>query len=331
LLNPRLEPSFSAMSGQCRNSGGIEGQIEAFMEHLTIDRNASVYTRRNYSQALNELVSWFVEELKVEPELSALVRENFRSYLRFLGRNRLSRAAIRLRFSAIRSFLKFLIRNGSMQENPMRGLVLPKMEHKLPQFLTVDQVLNLLSAPAKIWESLPMEERQDADTYKVFRDTAILETFYSCGLRISEICGLTVTDMDIPQQLLRIRGKGRKERLVPICPPALDAIQKSWDFLLQKTEESSPVFLARRDSTDPVYPRLIQLRLKEYLQAAGLDLKLTPHKLRHSYATHLLDAGADLRSVQELLGHANLITTQIYTHLSTERLKKVYNQSHPRA
>ena len=163
------------------------------------------------------------------------------------------------------------------------------------------------------------------------RDAAILETIYSCGLRISELCNLVAGDLDWPQQLVRVRGKGKKERLVPIGAPALEAIRHFWQQRGYEPSGEMPVFLARATTVAPIQPRIIQLRLKKYLLAAGLDPHLTPHKLRHSYATHLLDAGADLRSVQELLGHAHLVTTQVYTHLSTERLKRAYEKAHPRA
>jgi integrase/recombinase XerC len=163
------------------------------------------------------------------------------------------------------------------------------------------------------------------------RDVAVLETIYSCGLRISELCGLQAQDIEWGERLVRIRGKGRKERFVPIGEHALKAIQCYWNLLPQAPSGLAPVFLSHPKKGGPVCVRTLQLRLKKYLALAGLDPQLTPHKLRHSYATHLLDAGADLRSVQELLGHAHLATTQVYTHLTTERLKRAYDQAHPRA
>ncbi len=163
------------------------------------------------------------------------------------------------------------------------------------------------------------------------RDVAVLETIYSCGLRISELCGLAAQDIDWSERLVRVRGKGKKERLVPIGQTALAAIRDYWSLLPQSPAGESPVFLANPKKRTPISARHLQLRLKKYLALAGLDPSLTPHKLRHSYATHLLDGGADLRSVQELLGHEHLATTQIYTHLSTERLKRAYDAAHPRA
>jgi integrase/recombinase XerC len=165
----------------------------------------------------------------------------------------------------------------------------------------------------------------------VLRDVAVLETIYSCGLRVSELCGLRVDDIDWSEQIVRVRGKGRKERLVPIGRPALMAIQDYWNTFRQPPGGASPVFFAETKKSAPLRPVQLSRRLKNYLVIAGLDPGLTPHKLRHSYATHLLDAGADLRSVQELLGHAHLITTQVYTHVTTERLKKAYDAAHPRA
>ena len=160
---------------------------------------------------------------------------------------------------------------------------------------------------------------------------AVLETIYSCGLRVSELCGLRADDIDWSEQIVRVRGKGKKERLVPIGEPALMAIQNYWNTLNSRRAGASPVFFAETKKPAPLRACSIARRLKQFLAIAGLDPGLTPHKLRHSYATHLLDAGADLRSVQELLGHAHLVTTQVYTHVTTERLKKAYDAAHPRA
>jgi integrase/recombinase XerC len=253
--------------------------------------------------------------------------------LRFLGRQKLSRAAIRLRFSALRSLYRFLMRRGLALACPLKNILLPQLERRLPQFLTPQQMLDLLDAPLRELASLKragVAPKQE-DVAACFRDVAILETFYSCGLRVSELCGLLAEDVDWSTQVIRVRGKGKKERLIPIGGPALTAIRTYWTQLSSEPAGSAPVFLADERKCRPVYPRLVQLRLKRYLEIAKLDPRLTPHKLRHSYATHLLDAGADLRSVQELLGHAHLVTTQIYTHLTTERLKRAYDDAHPRA
>jgi integrase/recombinase XerC len=309
--------------------------VDRFVRHLTTERGASVYTVRNYTQALHEFHRWHQHERRQPPSWRELQRDDFRAYLRFLGRNQLGRAATHLRFSALRTFYRFLIRRGEVENSPIRNLALPKPEKRLPRFLTLQQMIDLLNAPLTHLPAGPAESRKRAgrpvEPAVPRRDVAILETIYSCGLRISELCGLRVEDINWGEQLVRVRGKGRKERQVPIGRKALEAIEGYWAVLPTRPAPDEPVFLRSAKSSEPVLPRTLQFRLKRHLAAAGLDPHLTPHKLRHSYATHLLDAGADLRSVQELLGHAHLATTQVYTHVTTERLKKVYDEAHPRA
>ena len=305
--------------------------VQDFLNYLEAERGASLYTVRNYRQALVELLRWFADERGCHPVWPELERDDFRGYLRSLGRHQLSRAAIRLRFSALRSLYKFLIRRGIVLESPVKNLLLPKPEKHLPRFLTLQQMVHLLDAPFQEWARHKTDSTEPIAEAPFLRDMAILETIYSCGLRVSELCGLQAQDLDWPGQMVQVRGKGKKERLVPIGQPALVAIQTYWDHLPVRPVGTAPVFFADPEKRRAMYPRLVQLRLKRYLEAAQLDPHMTPHKLRHSYATHLLDAGADLRSVQELLGHAHLVTTQVYTHLTTERLKKVYDQAHPRA
>ncbi|MCI0746730.1 MAG: tyrosine recombinase XerC [Verrucomicrobia subdivision 3 bacterium] len=305
--------------------------IESFLEHLATERAASQYTLRNYRQALYEFHNWHRKERNHAPNWDELTRDEFRAYLRFLSRNNRSRALIQLRFSGLRSFYKFLVRRGKLETSPIKNIALPKQGRRLPQFLTIQQMNDLLDAPLKELEVARAARGGEVDESPFLRDVAILETIYSCGLRISELCGLRVEDLNASEQLVRVRGKGKKERLAPIGGKALEAIQRYWRSLPNAPAATSPVFLARSDGERAMYPRLVQLRLKRYLELCSLDPKLTPHKLRHSYATHMLDAGADLRSVQELLGHAHLVTTQVYTHVTTERLKKAYDAAHPRA
>jgi len=306
--------------------------IQKFLAHLATDRGASVYTQRNYKQTLEEFLGWHLEERKSNPIWEKLQRDDFRSYLRFLGRHNLSRAATALRFSALRTFYKFLIRHGAVEISPIKNLSLPKPEKRLPKFLTKQQMENLLVAPMKLLEIQKQKKvGRPVSHIAALRDVAVLETIYSCGLRISELCGLRAEDIDWSEQIVRVRGKGKKERLVPIGKPALMALQDYWNTLKQPPSGASPIFFSETKKRAPLHPVQLSRRLKIYLSLAGLDPGLTPHKLRHSYATHLLDAGADLRSVQELLGHAHLITTQVYTHVTTERLKKAYDAAHPRA
>jgi integrase/recombinase XerC len=338
--------------------------IQKFLTHLATDRGASAYTQRNYRQALLEFGDWHRDEHQQSPAWEKLQRDDFRGYLRFLGRHNLSRAAIQLRFSALRTFYKFLIRHGVLAASPIKNMALPKLAKRLPKFLTAHQMTDLLKAPLRPLEGLgvpalaggtnlnpqprnvskrsgtanagPSRVREGTPNRRpvastCYRDVAILETIYSCGLRISELCGLLASDLDWNERLVRVRGKGKKERLVPVGDTALSAIKNYWSLLPQMPAGESPVFFAGPKKFTPMQPRTLQLRLKKHLVSAGLDPHLTPHKLRHSYATHLLDAGADLRSVQELLGHAHLATTQVYTHVTTERLKRAYDQAHPRA
>lgn len=243
----------------------------------------------------------------------------------------MGRAAIQLRFSALRTFYKFLIRRGAVETSPIKNLQMPKMGKRLPRFLTPQQMVDLVEAPLKEMAALQRNPEAAVVESEFYRDTAILETIYSCGLRVSELCGLLVQDIDCAEHLVRVRGKGKKERQLPIGGRAVKSIQSYWEKLGDAPPGRIPAFLRDPHKLAPMYPRLIQLRLKRYLEVAGLDPQLSPHKLRHSYATHLLDAGADLRSVQELLGHAHLVTTQVYTHLTMERLKKAYDEAHPRA
>jgi site-specific recombinase XerD len=314
--------------------------LDRFERHLATDRGSSAYTVRNYRHALGGFLRWHQLERGRPAVWRQLQRDDFRAYLRYLGRHGLARAAIQLRFSALRSFYKFLVRQGEVERSPVRNLLLPKPEKRLPRFLTRQQMEALLLAPfrarkaedggdGRAEHTRPRGRPVEASVPE--RDLAILETIYSCGLRISELCDLRVEDINWNEQLVRVRGKGRKERLVPIGAPALQAIENYQKLLANRPAPNHALFLRSSKGCRPMSPRTLQSRLKRYLEFAGLDPRLTPHTLRHSYATHLLDAGADLRSVQELLGHAHLGTTQVYTHVTTERLKEAYDRAHPRA
>ena len=307
--------------------------IDKFLAHLATDRGASVFTQRNYRQALLEFARWHLAERQTVAVWGKLQRDDFRGYLRYLGRNHLSRAATALRFSALRTFYKFLLRHGLVETLPIKNLSLPTAPQRLPKFLTIQQMADLLAAPAGLLAGAKGKNGpgRPVSAEVCRRDVAVLETIYSCGLRVSELCGLRVADLDFRGQIIRVRGKGQKERLVPVGAPALRAIQSYWGSLLLPPDGAQPVFCADTKKRSPLNRLQLARRLKKYLILAGLDPALTPHKLRHSYATHLLDAGADLRSVQELLGHAHLITTQVYTHVTTERLKSAYAAAHPRA
>ena len=301
-----------------------------FFRFLSNEKDASVYTQRNYRQALDEFEQWYRDTNESPVPWSELERNDFRLFLRQLGRRELSQAAIRLRFSALNSFYKFLMRRGLVESSPVKDVTLPKPAKRLPQFLTIDQMNALLDAPMREL-SVKDGTKRKVSQVPSLRDRAILETIYSCGLRIGEICRMLAGEIEPDDLVVNVHGKGKKERQVPIGRAAVEAIRFYWERLAKPPALDEPVFFASEKKRSAIYPRLVQLRLKKYLTLCGLDPTLTPHKLRHSYATHMLDAGADLRSVQEMLGHANLTTTQVYTHVTTERIKRAYDEAHPRA
>ena len=231
-----------------------------------------------------------------------------------------ARSYVRLQFSALRSFYRFLITRNRMAKNPVREIQLPKAEKKLPLVLTQTQIGELLAAP------LQVKKPRSAPAWMPQRDATILEVFYSSGLRLAELAALNVSDLDIYTESVRVLGKGRKERVCPVGAPALQAVSR---YRAAANVHSGALFLNK--GRRRISSRSIWLILKRYLRHTSIPIALSPHKLRHSFATHLLDNGADLRSVQALLGHASLSTTQIYTHVTTERLKKAYAEAHPRA
>lgn len=286
-----------------------------FFAFLEVERNASPRTLINYRHALAEF-----RKMPNLPGWKELTADHFRRYLFDCSKRGVARPTIRLHFAALRTFYKFLTERHGLKENPLKEVLLPKLEKKLPLVLTTKQIDELLSAPLRI------EKSDKAPIWMPARDAAILELFYSSGLRLAELVALDVASVDVYSESVRVLGKGRKERVVPVGAPALAAIQK---YRQEANVHSGPLFLSK------VRRRLtaanVWLVIKRYLPHTSIPLKVSPHKLRHSFATHLLDAGADLRSVQSLLGHASLSTTQIYTHVTIERLKTAYDEAHPRA
>ena len=225
-----------------------------FLQHLAA-KGGSVYTERNYQQALREFAAWHKNQRGTAPDWAALRRDDFRDFLRFLGRSQRSRAAIQLRFSALRSFYGFLIRQGVMEASPIRNLSLPKLEKRVPVFLTVKQFEDLARAPSEELKRTADDEGVDAGLY--FRDAAILEVIYSCGLRVSELCRLCAGDIDWPQELVRVRGKGKKERLTPIGQPALDGIEAYWKHTGYAPGPEMPVFVAHVKKAAALSPRTV--------------------------------------------------------------------------
>jgi site-specific recombinase XerD len=286
-----------------------------FFRCLEVERNASPRTVVNYRHALAEF-----RKAMPEPAWKELTAEDFRRYLFDCGKRKMAKPTQRLHFAALRTFYKFLTERHGLKVNPLKEVLLPKLDRKLPVVLTAKQIDELLSAPFRV------EKQPQAPAWMPARDAAILELFYSSGLRLAELVALDVAHVDVYSESVRVLGKGRKERIVPVGKPALDAVQR---YRQEAGVHRGPLFLSKvRKRIAPINVGLI---LRRYLAHTSIPVHVSPHKLRHSFATHLLDAGADLRSVQALLGHASLSTTQIYTHVTVERLKKAYDDAHPRA
>ena len=284
----------------------MDRALSSFLSYLLNERNASQHTVDSYRLDIQQFA---MLQLNADVETAQIDWNSVdvymaRTYIVKLQEElEVSRTSILRKLSGMRSFYRYMQREQLAHDNPFSGLIAPKRQKLLPKYMTVEEVGRLLDTPQLFWKDAYEKEiakDEESARFSAARDAAILEVIYSGGLRISEALGLNMEDLDLISGVMRVRGKG-----------------------------NAPVFVNRFGQR--LTTRSFQRNFKLYLRAAGLPLDMTPHKLRHSFATHLLDAGADLRSVQELLGHANLSTTQIYTHISTERMKAVYNKAHPRA
>jgi site-specific recombinase XerD len=287
---------------------------EAFLRFMEVERNSSPRTLLNYRHALARF-----RAVLPEPGWLALTADHFRRYLFQCGKAGLARPTIRLHFAALRTFYRFLSERHGLAANPLKAVLLPKLQRKLPLVLTAKQIDELLSAPLRV------EKQAQAPAWMPLRDAAVMELFYSSGLRLSELVKLDVRDVDPFTESVRVLGKGRKERVVPVGAPALLALQK---YRQAARVETGPLFLSRlrkRLSAVSVWHLL-----RRYLRHTSIPVAISPHKLRHSFATHLLEGGADLRAVQEMLGHVDIATTQIYTHVDREYLRRVHRSYHPR-
>ncbi|HEV3203990.1 MAG TPA: tyrosine recombinase XerC [Gemmataceae bacterium] len=299
----------------------MEEALAEFLRHLSLEKNSSIYTIKSYREDLMQAVEYFRDQSGGRsPGPTFLNTRLIRAYLAWLHDQGYAKTTIARRIAAVRSWCRFLCRQGILASNPADGLRSPRPEKKLPHFLSEDSMLQLVTAPSL--ES-PMG----------LRDRAILETLYSAGIRVSEMTGLNLEDLDLDSGLVTIRGKGKRERLALLGKKALHAIQE-WlnarELLLKgRSGKHQAVFLNKNATR--LTSRSVGRLLDKYLLQAGIDPRTSPHTLRHSFATHLLDRGADIRSVQELLGHRSLSTTQIYTHVTTTRLQKNYSKAHPRA
>jgi integrase/recombinase XerC len=290
--------------------------VETYLEFMRVERNASLRTLEIYELALRRFREWR-SPFKGWEEQGP---DDYRSYLFHLMKQELERATVRLHFAALRSFHLYLRRRQGWTSNPLAEVQLPKQQRQLPVVLTEKQIVELLDAPLK------MEHPRQAPEWAPERDAAILEMFYSTGMRLAELASLDVEDIDTIQETTRVVGKGSKERLCPIGAPALAAVQR---YRVKAGVHTGPLFLSKVRKR--ITTQAISDVVDKYWRASGLPVHVTPHKFRHSFATHLLNHGADLRSVQTLLGHSNLATTQIYTHVTTQRMRQVYDEAHPRA
>jgi integrase/recombinase XerC len=290
--------------------------LERYLEYLEVERNASPRTVIAYRHALDKFKNFSGENIS----WATCTAQQFRAFLLDCMKKGMARSYVRLTFAALRSFYKYLVEREGFRDNPLREVQLPKMEKKLPIVLSVSQIDELLTVPNKV------RRQAQAPAWAAARDAAMMELFYSSGLRLSELAALNVADVDTFSETVRVLGKGRKERVVPVGQVALKAIQQ---YRFETNVQSGPLFLSKLKKR--MSARSIWLMLKKHLAQTSIQLRVSPHKLRHSFATHLLDNGADLRSVQTLLGHANLSTTQIYTHVTMERVKKAYDEAHPRS
>ena len=295
--------------------------IDRFLQYLRVERNASDYTLKSYREDLAALADFLSQgaggKLPLPGDITVL---DLRGYVAAMHEAGYAKATIARRLASLRSFFRFGQREGWTKSNPAKPLRSPRKGRSLPHFLSAEDIGRLLESPP-------------ASDAMGLRDRAILETMYSAGLRVSEVVGLNDGDVDFQAAVLRIRGKGRRERLSPVGSYATRAVTRWLAVRKLSSREPSgaaaPVFVnkfGRRLTT-----RSVARMLEKYLKLTGLDARTTPHSLRHSFATHLLDRGADIRSVQELLGHKSLVTTQIYTHVSTTALRKAYGKAHPRA
>ncbi|MEP6690229.1 MAG: tyrosine recombinase XerC [Gemmatimonadaceae bacterium] len=315
------------MSGKQPDTGALPSDVEEFLLHLTKERDDSPNTVKAYRRdlaAFSEFLAGYYGTS--EWSWGGLDRLAIRSFMGQLGRRGLSKRSVARALSAVRSFYRFLHRNELVEANPARGVVTPKQDKYLPAYLDRAQIELLFQmAEARAWEGKLPD----------VRNLAILELFYSTGMRLSELCGIDRRDIDLVSQQVKVRGKGRKERIIPLGDHAQLALR---NYEAKRDEhlrmlggriDRTAFFVARTGKRIGV--RAVQKVVSAFLEQVDEDAGLSVHSLRHTFATHLLDAGADLRAVQELLGHASISTTQIYTHTSVERLKSVYAKAHPRA
>jgi integrase/recombinase XerC len=297
--------------------------IQDFQIYLEVERNVSAHTRVAYIADIQEFARFLHNNnfIKSQDEIINAEPENIREYLSYLYRQKVKKVTVNRKVSSLRAFYKYVLRTGRIKNNPAEMIQTLKTEKYMPTFLSVDEIFELLKA-------------QGENSVLDLRNRAMLEIFYSSGLRLSELAGLDLIDLDFNQKLVKVRGKGRKERIVPVGGPALKAVQEYLGKIGEIRKDTmgdifkKPLFLNVRG--ERITTRSIARIVNEITSKSGIGRKISPHALRHSFATHLLNAGADLRSIQELLGHESLSTTQKYTAVNINRMMEIYDKAHPR-
>ena len=298
--------------------------IEQFLEHLRYERNVSAHTLRNYSSDLEQFLHFLTAgEKRKAPEISEIDHLTIREWLSSLHSAKKTKASIARKLAALRTFFQFLVREGLLELNPAKLVATPKLEKKLPKHLSIEEAIRFIESP-------------DPETDLGRRDRAMLELMYATGVRVAELTTVNIPDVDFRNQLVRVTGKRRKQRIVPFGEPASAAIRSYLEvrdrFLfnapVSKRDEEA-LFLNYQGTR--ITTRSVGRMVEKYIRLCAGMHNISPHALRHSFATHLLDSGADLRDIQELLGHARLSTTQVYTHVSMEKLIEVYDKAHPKA
>jgi integrase/recombinase XerC len=298
--------------------------IEQFLEHLRYERNVSAHTLRNYQSDLEQFLEFLTaDEKRKAPEISEIDHLTIREWLATLHTAHKSKSSIARKLAALRTFFQFLVREGLLELNPAKLVATPKLEKKLPNHLSIEEAVRFIESP-------------DPETDLGKRDRAMLELMYATGVRVAELTTLNLPDVDFRNQLVRVTGKRRKQRIVPFGDPAGAAIG---NYLLVREKFLMNAPVSKRDDAalflnyqgTRITTRSVGRMVEKYIRICAGMHNISPHALRHSFATHLLDSGADLRDIQELLGHARLSTTQVYTHVSMEKLIEVYDKAHPKA
>ena len=298
----------------------MQTAIQAFLRYLRVERNASELTTKSYYEDFQSFLDYLQDRVGGIPDAGEIAIPVLRGYVQYLHECQYARTTIARRLACLRSFFRYTTREGITASNPAKALRTPRVGRKLPHFMTTEQIVQLLEAPP-------------ANSVAGLRDRAMLETLYSAGLRVAELVGLNIGNWDRSANILRVFGKGKKERIAPIGKHAAKALTRWLEVRTPspnpKPKDADALFLNKFGGR--LTTRSVGRMLEQYLRQTGLDTITTPHTLRHTFATHLLDGGADLRSVQELLGHKSLTTTQIYTHVSTRRMRETYEHAHPHA